>query len=48
VPPTKPFFLVEVKDKVEVEPFIKQTTSQTLAARRLQQHLAETLFPENP
>lgn len=48
VPPTKPFFLVEVKDKVEVEPFIKQTTTPTLAARRLQQHLAETLFPENP
>lgn len=47
VPPTKPFFLVEVKDKVEVEPFIKQTTSPTIAARRLQQHLAETLFPEN-
>ncbi|EGA66029.1 1-acyl-sn-glycerol-3-phosphate acyltransferase [Vibrio brasiliensis] len=48
VPPTKPFFLVEVKDKVEVKPFIEQTTSPTLAARRLQQHLSETLFPENP
>lgn len=47
VPPTKPFFLVEVKDKVEVAPFIEQTTSPTLAARRLQKHLAETLFPEN-
>jgi len=47
VPPTKPFFLVEVKDKVEVKPFIEQTTSPTIAARRLQQHLSETLFPEN-
>ncbi len=47
VPKTKPFFKVEVKDKVEIEPFIKQTTSPTIAARRLQQHLAETIFPEN-
>ena len=47
VPTIKPFFLVEVKDKVEVEPFIEQTTSPTIAARRLQQHLAKTLFPEN-
>ena len=47
VPPTKPFFLVEVKDKVEVKPFIEQTTSPTIAARRLQQHLSETIFPEN-
>tara|TARA_Y100001956_G_C4128762_1_gene192093 strand:- start:2876 stop:3658 length:783 start_codon:yes stop_codon:yes gene_type:complete len=47
VPPTKPFFLVEVKDKVEVKPFIEQTTSPNIAARRLQQHLSEALFPEN-
>lgn len=47
VPKTKPFFHVEVKDKVEVMPFIAQTTSPTIAARRLQQHLADTLFPEN-
>ncbi|KGY14255.1 acyl-phosphate glycerol 3-phosphate acyltransferase [Vibrio tubiashii] len=47
VPPIKPFFLVEVKDKVEVKPFIEQTTSPTIAARRLQQHLSETIFPEN-
>ncbi|MFN1534404.1 lysophospholipid acyltransferase family protein [Vibrio jasicida] len=46
VPATKPFFKVEVKDKVEIEPFIKQTTSPTIAARRLQQHLADTIFPE--
>ncbi|WP_038865611.1 lysophospholipid acyltransferase family protein [Vibrio jasicida] len=46
VPSTKPFFKVEVKDKVEIEPFIKQTTSPTIAARRLQQHLADTIFPE--
>lgn len=47
VPATKPFFRVEVKDKVEIDPFIKQTTSPTIAARRLQQHLAENIFPEN-
>lgn len=47
VPPTKPFFHVEVKDKVEVKPFIEQTTSPTIAARRLQQHLSEAIFPEN-
>ncbi|GAJ71164.1 LOW QUALITY PROTEIN: 1-acyl-SN-glycerol-3-phosphate acyltransferase [Vibrio sp. JCM 18904] len=43
----KAFFRVEVKDKVEITPFIKQTTSPTIAARRLQQHLAENIFPEN-
>ncbi|OBT14779.1 acyl-phosphate glycerol 3-phosphate acyltransferase [Vibrio sp. UCD-FRSSP16_10] len=47
VPLSKPFFLIEVKDKVEVSPFIQQAKSPTIAARRLQQHLAEILFPNN-
>lgn len=45
VPVTKPFFKVEVKGKIEIEPFIQQATSPTIAARRLQKHLAETIFP---
>jgi hypothetical protein len=47
VPKTKPLFLVEVKDKVEVAPFIEQTSNATLAARKLNQHLANTIFPKN-
>ncbi|GLT18063.1 1-acyl-sn-glycerol-3-phosphate acyltransferase [Vibrio zhanjiangensis] len=47
VPEKKPFFKVEVKDKVEIKPFITQTTSPTKAARRLHQYLAENIFPEN-
>ena len=46
VPATKPFFKVEVKGNIEVKPFIKQAKSPTIAARRLQQHLAETIFPK--
>ncbi|AAO08588.1 1-acyl-sn-glycerol-3-phosphate acyltransferase [Vibrio vulnificus] len=46
VPETKPFFHVEVKHKVEVKPFIEQTNNPTSAARRLNTHLAEAIFPE--
>lgn len=45
VPETKPFFHIKVKHKVEVKPFIEQTSNPTSAARRLNQHLAETIFP---
>ncbi|CAM2835791.1 1-acyl-sn-glycerol-3-phosphate acyltransferase [Vibrio diazotrophicus] len=45
VPDTKPFFHVEVKDKVEVMPFIEQTNNPTSAARRLNSYLAEAIFP---
>jgi len=45
VPDRRPFFLVEVKDKVEVMPFIEQTNNPTSAARRLNNHLAEAIFP---
>ncbi|WP_261818281.1 lysophospholipid acyltransferase family protein [Vibrio gallicus] len=46
VPEKRPFFHIEVKDKVEVAPIIKQTTSSTIAARRVQQHLTSRLFPQ--
>ncbi|QTG88723.1 1-acyl-sn-glycerol-3-phosphate acyltransferase [Vibrio furnissii] len=45
VPDTRPFFLIQVKDKVEVAPFIEQTNNPTSAARRLNRHLAEVIFP---
>ncbi len=47
VPDKRPFFLIEVKDKVEVMPFIEQTNNPTSAARRLNSHLAEAIFPTN-
>lgn len=45
VPDVRPFFRIEVKDKVEVKPFITQTNNLTSAARRLNDHLAEVIFP---
>ena len=47
VPSTKPFFKIEVKNKIDIQPFIEQNASPTIAARRLQAHLAKTIFPEN-
>ncbi|MFA0086017.1 lysophospholipid acyltransferase family protein [Vibrio sp. 10N.261.51.F12] len=47
VPTIKPFFHIEIKGKIEVKPFVEQTHSPTLAARHLNRHLAEALFPEN-
>ncbi|MFH0260692.1 lysophospholipid acyltransferase family protein [Vibrio mediterranei] len=47
VPKTKPFFHVEIKGKIEIAPFIEQTNSPTLAARKLNRYLAEAIFPEN-
>ncbi|MGF1695605.1 1-acyl-sn-glycerol-3-phosphate acyltransferase [Vibrio lamellibrachiae] len=47
VPKTKPFFHVEIKGKVEVEPFIEQTSNATLAARKLNKYLATAIFPKN-
>ncbi|CAH0529185.1 lysophospholipid acyltransferase family protein [Vibrio hippocampi] len=46
VPAKKATFTIEVKDKVEVAPIIKQTTHHSIAARRLQQQLSDGLFPE--
>lgn len=47
VPKTKPFFHVEVKGTIEVEPFIEQSNNLTTAARRLNRHLSEVIFPED-
>lgn len=46
VPSTKPFFHVSVKGKIEVTPFIESSNNLTSAARRLNRHLAENIFPE--
>ncbi len=45
VPRTKPFFRVEVKDKINTTQFIDNADSVTTAARHLNSHLAEVLFP---
>ncbi|MCW8344842.1 1-acyl-sn-glycerol-3-phosphate acyltransferase [Vibrio sp. ZSDZ65] len=46
VPKIKPFFHIEIKGKIDVEPFIAQTNSPTLAARKLNRYLAEAIFPK--
>ncbi|MGR5126602.1 1-acyl-sn-glycerol-3-phosphate acyltransferase [Photobacterium swingsii] len=45
VPKNKPFFRVEVKDKIHTARFIDEADSVTTAARHLNSHLAEVLFP---
>ena len=45
VPDTKPFFLVEVKDKIEIQDFIEKDESPSLTVRKLNKHLDSVLFP---
>ncbi|KJG38199.1 acyl-phosphate glycerol 3-phosphate acyltransferase [Photobacterium angustum] len=45
VPDSKPFFLIEVKDKIEVGSFIESSDSATTAARKLNRYLDDALFP---
>lgn len=45
VPKTKPFFHVEIKGRIETQPFIDQAVNATTAARHLNRHLADKLFP---
>ncbi|MGF1728722.1 lysophospholipid acyltransferase family protein [Photobacterium kasasachensis] len=45
VPDTKPFFRVSVKDKIAIEPFLQHADSPASAARHLNRHLADVLFP---
>jgi 1-acyl-sn-glycerol-3-phosphate acyltransferase len=45
VPDTKPFFLVEVKDKIAIADFIKSDESSSLTVRKLNKHLDSVLFP---
>ncbi len=46
MPDVKPVFRVEVKELIEVEPFLSNASSVNAAARHLNLHLAEVLFPE--
>lgn len=45
VPETKPFFLVEVKDKVIINDFINSEELPSLSVRKLNTHLDSVLFP---
>ena len=45
VPDTKPFFLVEVKDKIEIQDFIEKDESPSLTVRKLNKHLNSVIFP---
>lgn len=45
VPDTKPFFLVEVKDKIAITEFINSEESPSLTVRKLNRHLDSVLFP---
>ena len=45
VPDTKPLFIVEVKDKINVKEFINNDDSPSLAVRKLNTHLKNVLFP---
>lgn len=46
VPETKPVFKVEAMEMIKVEPFFFDACSANVAARRLNLHLANVLFPE--
>jgi 1-acyl-sn-glycerol-3-phosphate acyltransferase len=46
VPEKKPFFLVEVKDKVDINEFINDDLPLPLAVRKLNTHLDSVLFPQ--
>ena len=45
VPDVKPFFHVQVKDKLCVKPFIDSDVSPSIAVRNLNRHLNDVLFP---
>ena len=45
VPDVKPFFLVQVKDKIKVQTFIDQYKPASIAVRHLNRHINDVLFP---
>jgi len=45
VPDAKPFFLIEIKDKIEIAPFIDNSQPPSIAVRSLNKHLTTALFP---
>ncbi len=46
VPRQKPFFLVRVMEKVKIDKFIEDATSEAAAARMLTEYLAKAMVPE--
>ncbi|WP_028864480.1 lysophospholipid acyltransferase family protein [Psychromonas aquimarina] len=48
VPDSRPFFHIEVKDKVSIKPFIEENLSPSIAVRKLNKHLYNVLLaPEH-
>jgi hypothetical protein len=45
VPDTRPFFHVEVQDKIAVAPFIEKEQAPSIAVRKLNKHLSNVLLP---
>lgn len=45
VPDKKPFFLLEVKDRISISPFIDEQQTNSISVRKLNKHLASVLFP---
>ena len=46
VPDKKPFFLIEVKDKIEISEFINIETPSSIMVRKLNSHLENVIFPQ--
>ncbi|MDA7746961.1 1-acyl-sn-glycerol-3-phosphate acyltransferase [Psychromonas sp.] len=46
VPDKKPFFLIDVKDKIVINEFINSDESPSLTVRKLNKHLDSVLFPQ--
>lgn len=47
VPDHKPFFLIEIKDKLNIASYLAANSSSTTAARQLNKHLTSAIFPTN-
>lgn len=45
VPDTRPFFRIVVKDMIDIQSFLRENVPEPLAARRLNRHLEQVLFP---
>lgn len=45
VPAKKPFFLIEVKDKIEISNFINNEEPSSVTVRKLNRHLESVIFP---
>jgi len=47
VPDTRPFFHVEVKDKIAIKSFVDKEQSPSIMVRRLNKHLSNVLLSQN-